>query len=403
MRGRGEPRSGRGLDPLPTSFVHSAVVEGGRLASRGEPARSGAAEGWRGEGGFFVPSRSATASLGGGPPSPALPASSAGALVHARSGRAGAAGAVVPPPRLFSRETGALLDVCPPNVARPENMYDVTEDVVVARGGWELGGGGMRDPRTTDCTRSIPSPIAADASQWLVRQREETRRQLISFTAMADQLEYMEWNEATVSERVGVYPFLPRASLDNRDLWSGIKVNLRVEGLGGPGGASVGVGGGSSVGERGLGMSSMGERGAGAGSSVGERGPGAGSSVGEGGPGGSSVRGGGPGAGSSVGEGGPGGTSVGVGGTSGGSSVVGEGGPGTTVSTADGGLEDPELRRRRILADHVQLRLIGERDVTQRRRDRATRSVEFMLVQVGLIAPTESVPKVVSPTLIRTM
>jgi hypothetical protein len=302
-------------------------------------------------------------------------------------------------------------------------MYDVTEDVVVARGGWELGGGGMRDPRTTDCTRSIPSPIAADASQWLVRQREETRRQLISFTAMADQLEYMEWNEATVSERVGVYPFLPRASLDNRDLWSGIKVNLRVEGLGGPGGASVGVGGasgGSSMGERGLGMSSMGERGAGAGSSVvGEGGPGgAGSSVGgEGGASGGSVGEGGLGmgsvgdggaSGSSVGgEGGPGGTGSSVGGEGGpggtGSSVVGEGGPGTTVSTADGGLEDPELRRRRILADHVQLRLIGERDVTQRRRDRATRSVEFMLVQVGLIAPTESVPKVVSPTLIRTM
>jgi hypothetical protein len=330
--------------------------------------------------------------------------------------------------------------MCLPNVARPENMY-VTEDVVVARGGWELGGGGMRDPRTTDIPRSMPSPIAGSPSQWLVRQREEARRLFISLTSTLDQLEMMEWNEATDSEREGVWSFID--TLDDRNLWRGVKVNRRAgrrlggagSGQGGregglgsgsveqgeAGGGPVGEGeaGGGSVGQGGLGSGSV-EQGEAGGGSVGEGGAGGGLDSGPaagGGLDGGSAAGGGLDGGSAAGgglDGGPAagggldGGSVAGGGLDGGPAAGGglDGGPAAGGgldggSAAGGGLdggghgrEDPALRRRRILADHVQLRLLKEDEVTPRRRASVERSVEFLLVQGGIIVPTEDVPKV---------
>jgi hypothetical protein len=279
-------------------------------------------------------------------------------------------------------------------------MY-VTEDVAVARGGWELGGGGMRDPRTTDIPRSMPSPIAGSPSQWLVRQREEARRLFISLTSVLDQLEMMEWNEATDSEREGVWSFID--TLDDRNLWRGVKVNRRAgRRLGGAGsregGREGGLGMGSvAEGETGGGSVAEGEAGGG---SVGE-GEAGGGPVGQGGLGSGSVAegeaGGGP-----VGEGEAGGGSVGEGGAGGGldgGPAAGgglDGGPASAGGLDGGGqgLEDPALRRRRILADHVQLRLLKEDEVTPRRRASVERSVEFLLVQGGIIVPTEDVPKV---------
>ena len=51
------------------------------------------------------------------------------------------------------------------------------------------------------------------------------------------------------------------------------------------------------------------------------------------------------------------------------------------------------VRRQRI-ADHVQMRLLKEGDVNDRRRESVEKSVEFMLVQTGIITPTDKVRKV---------
>ncbi len=81
-------------------------------------------------------------------------------------------------------------------------------------GGWYEGGPvpdqeltctilawGNRDPRTTTFPRPVPDEVGREPSRGLIAQRRRVREQLVSYTTMADALEFMEYKQSTPNER----------------------------------------------------------------------------------------------------------------------------------------------------------------------------------------------------------
>ena len=60
---------------------------------------------------------------------------------------------------------------------------------------------GNRDPRTTTFPRPEPDEVVCEPSRALIAQRRRVREQLVSYTVMADALEYMEYRQSTDEEK----------------------------------------------------------------------------------------------------------------------------------------------------------------------------------------------------------
>ena len=58
-----------------------------------------------------------------------------------------------------------------------------------------------RNPRTTVVPRPVPDEVVSEPSRRLVAQRRRVREQLVTYTAMADALEYMEYKLSTREEK----------------------------------------------------------------------------------------------------------------------------------------------------------------------------------------------------------
>jgi hypothetical protein len=67
-------------------------------------------------------------------------------------------------------------------------------------GGW-YEASENRNPRTTVFPRPVPDAVVRDPSRALIAQRRRVREQLVTYTVMADALEYMEYEMSTREER----------------------------------------------------------------------------------------------------------------------------------------------------------------------------------------------------------
>ena len=75
----------------------------------------------------------------------------------------------------------------------------VCEQYMGATGGWYEGEN--RNPRTAVFPRPVPDAVVREPSRALIAQRRRVREQLVTYTAMADALEYMEYQLSTREER----------------------------------------------------------------------------------------------------------------------------------------------------------------------------------------------------------
>jgi hypothetical protein len=62
-----------------------------------------------------------------------------------------------------------------------------------------------RNPRTAMFPRPIPDEVVRDPSRALMAQRRRTREQMVTYVAMADALEFMEYDQSTSAEKDEFY------------------------------------------------------------------------------------------------------------------------------------------------------------------------------------------------------
>lgn len=96
-------------------------------------------------------------------------------------GPSGAAGLTVQEP--YMAKTGGWHGVAPVNWAHCISSME------------------SRDPRTTLFPRPVPEAVVINPSRALIAQRRRVREQLVTYTVMADALEYMECHMATRAEK----------------------------------------------------------------------------------------------------------------------------------------------------------------------------------------------------------
>ncbi len=73
-----------------------------------------------------------------------------------------------------------------------------------------MSSAGNRNPRTTTFPRPVPDEVACDPSRALIAQRRRVREQLVTYTTMADALEFMEYKQSTPKDRElrRLYPWI---------------------------------------------------------------------------------------------------------------------------------------------------------------------------------------------------